>query len=298
MTQEDIDRFERERPDLVALAYRMLGERAAAEDIVQEAWLRWAGSARRDVREPAAWLRRTTARLAIDALRSARARREVYVGPWLPEPLVSADTDTPDTVFARAEACGLALLWAMERLSPEERCALVLREAFDADYGEISKVLNKTAPACRQLVSRASRRVRETAVRQQASDAEIDDLLTRFATAAVSGERHEVLRLLAPDAVAVTDGGGKARAALRVLSGASEIAQVACSVAPGAGEDGPLSRLRANAQPALGILTGGTQDMILTVRPARNDRIGWIYVMRNPDKLPARKAGDDAPALR
>ena len=157
MTAADI--FEAQRPALMALCYRMLGERAAAEDAVQETWLRWSAADQGAVRVPAAWLRTAATRIAIDALRRAQARREHYVGPWLPEPILSAEDGTVETRYAQAQECELALLWLMEVLRPAERAAFILREAFDAPYAEISRTLGRSEAACRQLVSRAHRHI-------------------------------------------------------------------------------------------------------------------------------------------
>ena len=175
--------FEAERPRLIALCYRMLGERAAAEDAVQDTWLRWAEAAPDDIAAPAAWLTRVATRISMDALRSARARRERYVGPWLPEPLVTTTEQPVEDQFVQAQECGLAMLWAMERLDPVERVALILREAFDADYAEVAEVLGKSEAACRQLVSRARKRVAGVA-RFAPARAQVEAVMGRFYAAA------------------------------------------------------------------------------------------------------------------
>lgn len=286
MRQADAELFEMQRPALMALAYRMLGERAEAQDIVQETWLRWEGADRAQVRDAPAWLRSTAARIAIDVLRSARKRREVYVGPWLPEPLVETEAGGPEEAFALAQECELALLWAMERLSAEERAAFILKEAFDVGYGELAETLGKSEAACRQLVSRAAKRVRQDTPRFEASTDETADLLARFAQAAAARDRQAVIDLLAPDVVAISDGGGKARAALRPLHGPEEVAQVLLRIAEKMGPDTRVTLGRANGSPAAMILDGGTNDMITVVAPDDSGLIKWIYVMRNPDKLP------------
>ena len=286
MNRDDTQIFERQRPSLISLAYRMLGERSEAEDVVQEAWLRWSGADRTEVQNPAAWLRRVTTNIAVDALRSARRRREVYVGPWLPEPLMDDVETGPDTSFALAQECELALLWAMERLSERERAAFILREVFDADYAELAETLQTSEANCRKLVSRAAKRVRQQAPRFDAPQAEAADLLQRFATAAAARDRATVLELLAPDAVAISDGGGKARAALRVLNGREEVAQVLLAVAEKLEDPADIRFGSANGAPAFYILTGGDNDLICTIAPDETGRVAWIYVMRNPDKLP------------
>ncbi|MEO0982540.1 MAG: RNA polymerase sigma factor SigJ [Pseudomonadota bacterium] len=282
------DAFERERPRLTALAYRMLGERAGAEDVVQDTWLRWAREDRAGVADPGAWLRRAATRLAIDALRSARARREDYVGPWLPEPLLVQEG--PETAFGLAQEARLALVWAMERLGPEERAAFILKDAFDADYGEIAEILGKSEPACRQIVSRARARLKDGAPRFDAAEAEVAGLLGRFVEAAASADRAAALALFAPDVVAVSDGGGKARAALRVLEGPEDVVTVLFAVMGKTGGLPNVRPVRANGAPALALLDGSEQEMVATLAPDADGRIAWLYVMRNPDKLAAARA--------
>jgi len=285
MTHPDLNPFEAARPHLINLAYRMLGERAAAEDVVQEVWLRWS-RAGQDVAHPGAWLRQVTARLSVDALRSARHRRETYVGPWLPEPLIREhDHADGEAHLSLAQDCQLALLWAMERLSPEERAAFLLRRVFDADYAEIADTLAKSEAACRQMVSRAAQRLREARPRFAPDPEGARDLLTRFAQAAMAQDHAAVLALLAPDVTAISDGGGKARAALRPLHGADEVAQVILAVASRRGSFSPRIVL-ANGAPALAILEGGEDDVLYSLAIDEKGRINWIYVMRNPDKLP------------
>lgn len=287
-----IEAFEACRPRLTALAYRMLGERMAAEDVVQDAWLRWQGVDHAGIRSAEAWLTTATTRLAIDALRQAKARRETYVGPWLPEPLL----DDPATDFtARIETsqqAELALMWAMEFLTPDERAAFILREAFDAEYGAIAEALGRSEAACRQLVSRARRKTGEGPARTGAGREAVMTLLIQLLEANASGDLDRIAELLAEDVVAISDGGGKASAALRPLYGVAETAQVMHALATRklAGVD-PLL-LTVNGQPAVAVLEGGELDFISTVVPSRADpsRIGWIYTMRNPDKLPPRPA--------
>ncbi|MEQ9146079.1 MAG: RNA polymerase sigma factor SigJ [Parvibaculaceae bacterium] len=282
--------FERERGRLMALAYRMLGERAAAEDVVQNAWLKWSAADRTEIRTPAAWLTTVTTRLAIDTLKSARHAREIYVGVWLPEPVLDdpeRGPDTPEEILARTETVELALLWAMERLSPDERAAFILREAFDMDYPDIAETLEKSEAACRQLVARAKKRVNEKSPRFNAPATEVTDLLTRFMQAVVAGNKTEVLSLLAPGALAFSDGGGKARAALRPLVGADDIANVFLSIVA---RNAALQKPRwvnANGKPALASLQGRESDILVTLAPDGEGRIAWIYMMRNPDKLAA-----------
>jgi len=284
--------FLQERGRLMSLAYRMLGERAAAEDVVQNAWLRWSSIDQQTIDTPAAWLTTITTRLAIDSLRKARRDRETYVGVWLPEPILSDPTTsqatpTPEDILQKTQEVELALLWAMERLAPEERAAFILREAFDTDYVDIAKTLHKTETACRQLLTRARKRIAENAPKFNAPSQEVTDLLSRFMAAVSTQNKDEILSLLAPDALALSDGGGNVRAALRPLIGAQEIAQVFLSIM----ERNPAARtaqfVLANGQPAIASLQGTEADLIVTLVPNEQGRIGWIYIMRNPTKLAA-----------
>ncbi|MEL6826209.1 MAG: RNA polymerase sigma factor SigJ [Pseudomonadota bacterium] len=279
--------FEAERQNLTSLCYRMLGDRADAEDAVQDTWLRWMQADHGNVANPAAWLRRAATNIAIDALRSARQRRETYVGPWLPEPLLQSDIG-PEHDFELAQECELALLWAMERLGEEERAAFILREAFDAGYDEISATLLKSVPACRQLVSRAHKRLQEGGPRFDATAQEVQDLIARF-FAAVSAEDFEsARRLFAPNAVAISDGGRKARAARRILVGPDDIVHVLAAVWRRAAQEDnwTLEPCVSNGKPGMVRRVNGGIDFIMTLAPAPSGDVGWLYVMRNPDKLP------------
>jgi len=283
--------FEAERAGLTALCYRMLGERAGAEDAVQDTWLRWERADHSSIENPRAWLRRTATRIAIDALRSARARRETYPGPWLPEPLVESDSLSIEESFALAQECELALLWAMERLSETERAAFILREAFDAGYDEIAAATGKSEAACRQLVSRAHKRLQESGPRFDAAPEEVSSLLQRFMSAAAAQDHETALSLFSPTAVAYSDGGKKARAALRPLNGPADIVQVLFAVTAKAArlaETAPwrLELGHANGAPAIVRRVNGQVDFVITLAPGADGRIAWLYIMRNPDKLP------------
>ena len=283
----ELDPFERERPRLLAIAYRMLGERMAAEDVVQDAWLRWNGAGQDGIANVQAWLTATTTRLAIDALRKARVRREAYPGPWLPEPWRDALPADPSVRVERVQQADLALLWVMETLKPDERAAFILHDAFDSPYGEIAAILEKSEMACRQLVSRARRKTGAPPARARPVPEAVMGLMSRMMTAYARGDLAAIAALLADDVVAVSDGGGKARAALRVLTGAKETAHVMHALATRK----PPARLPdlvwVNGAPALAILDGSPDDVLLTLVPSETvpDRIGWLYVLRNPDKL-------------
>ncbi len=282
-----VEIFEAQRSRLISLCYRMLGERDRAEDAVQDTWLRWAAADQGRIEDPAAWLRRVATNIALDTLRAARRQREVYVGPWLPEPLFAAEAPEVPHPFELAQECELALVWAMERLSANERAAFILREAFDASYAEIATTLNATEAACRQLVSRSQKKLQETGPRFDATAEEIADLSQRFFMAIQMEEYDKALDLLAPDAVALSDGGAKARAARRPLIGPQEILQVLRALQDKSRhEPGWSMRVgRVNAKPALLRYRFDQLDSVTALIPGPDGRIAWIYIMRNPDKL-------------
>lgn len=287
--------FQAERPRLIAIAYRMLGERAGAEDVVQEVWLRWSGAGHDAIANAQAWLTATTTRLAIDALRKARVRREAYTGPWLPEPWLEDPAGDLVARIETAQQAELALLWAMESLTPRERAAFILHEAFDTGYGQIAEILGTSEVACRKLVSRARRKTQEGPSRPQSSSDEIMTLLSAIMTAYAQGDLGRIAALLAEDVVAISDGGGRRRAALRPLLGVAETAQVMHALATRKPPSRAPDLMWVNGCPAIGILDGTEEDFLMTITPSAGDRsrIGWMYVMRNPDKLMRRAVTGD-----
>src|ERR1700761_6824392 len=212
MDRKLVEAFEAQRGRLTRLAYRMLGSVTEAEDVVQDAWLRWT-RAGEDVQDPAAWLVRATTRLCIDRLRAPRAERGAYRGPWLPEPLIEPFAEDP---VERAEDVSVAFLLALERLSPLERAVFLLHDVFDEDYAAVAETLDRSEPAVRQLASRAREHVRAARPRFSVSQEEATRLATAFAAASASGDMASLANLLAEDAILVSDGGGKRKAALRV----------------------------------------------------------------------------------
>ena len=205
---------------LRALAYRMLGQRAEAEDLVQDVWLRWQDSERTSIAQPEAWLVTTATRLAIDRLRRLRVEREHYAGFWLPEPLVQPWTEaapSAEELLEQAHDVSTALLFVLEQLTPEERAAFLLREVFDADYAEVAQALGRSEAACRQLVHRARAHVKAGRPRFEAPAQAHAELLRRFAQAARGGDLAQIQALFAPDAALISDGGGKVASFGRVL---------------------------------------------------------------------------------
>jgi RNA polymerase sigma-70 factor (ECF subfamily) len=222
------EEFEQHRDHLIGVAYRMLGIRAEAEDAVQEAYLRFAGTDRTTIRDARGWLTTTTGRICLDVLRSARVRREAYVGPWLPEPIVErlpATTPDPAALAEQTEAVSLALLVVLESLTPEQRVAFVLHDVFTVPFDEIATVLGTTAPAARQLATRARRAVAEGRPRHTATPAEQRIVVDAFLAATRNGDIDGLLAVLAPDVVAIGDGGGVVPAGRKPVEGAVTVAR-------------------------------------------------------------------------
>lgn len=283
------EHFEEHRSMLLGVAYRMLGRAADAEDVVQEAWLRWTAEDRTEVREPRAFLVRITTRLAIDRLRQAQARRESYVGPWLPEPVVTDFGPTaPDTAERAllADSVSLAVLVVLESLSPLERAVFVLREAFGFPYAEIATALDRSEAAVRQLAGRARRHVEEGKPRYDVDPTERRDLTERFLAAAAGGDLGGLLALLAPDVRLVGDSGGKSKAPLRIIESADKVGRFLHATAQGADEIFEFRFLELNGAPALLALVDGRPDSVFQIE-VLDGRVQCVYIIRNPDKLQA-----------
>ncbi|MFE5009375.1 RNA polymerase sigma-70 factor [Streptomyces sp. NPDC056696] len=279
--------FEEHRPVLMGVAYRMLGRVADAEDVVQDAWLRWAQADRDEVREPRAYLVRVATRLAIDRLRQAQVRREAYVGPWLPEPLITDFGPTaPDTAEAAvlAESVSLAVLVVLESLSPLERAVFVLREAFGFPFAEIATMLDRSESAVRQLAGRARKHVDERRPRFDVDPAERRDLTERFLAAATGGDLEGLMTLLAPDARLVGDSGGKSKAPLRVIESADKVGRFLLGAAKSGGTGFTFRIVELNAGPAVLALVDGKPDSVFQVDVA-DGHVQCVYIVRNPDKL-------------
>ncbi|MFB9435498.1 RNA polymerase sigma-70 factor [Streptomyces showdoensis] len=281
------DLFEEHRPMLTGVAYRMLGRAADAEDVVQEAWLRWSADDRSEVREPRAFLVRITTRLAIDRLRQVQSRRESYVGPWLPEPIVTDfGPSVPDTAERAllSDSVSLALLVVLESLSPLERAVFVLREAFGFPFAEIAATLDRSEAAVRQLAGRARRHVDEGRPRYDVDPVQRRDLTERFLAAASSGDLEGLLTLLAPDVRLVGDSGGKSKAPLRVMETADKIGRFLVAISQGTDDSFGVRFAEVNGGPALVALVDGKVDSVFQI-DIRDGRIACVYILRNPDKL-------------
>lgn len=281
--------FERHRPRLLGLGYRMLGSLAEAEDVVQEAYLRWHHTPRAEVRDPLAWLTATVTRLAIDELRRQRTRRESYVGPWLPEPLVTAPASAPDDAeqqLGLADDLSVAFLLMLERLGPEERAALLLHDVFEAGYPDIAATLGKSPAAARQLVSRARRRVAADRQRYPVTAEARRDLVQRFQQAMAARDDAELLKLFAEDAELLSDGGGKALAALRPIYGGAKIVRFFLGVSRGYDmATVTLHDCLINGAPGFVARAGDGALLGTFAFESSGGQVQRVYVVRNPDKL-------------
>lgn len=291
---------------LRALAYRLLGSTADAEDVVQDAWLRWSAVDEREVAHAGAYLSRLVTHLCLDRMQAAAARRELYVGTWLPEPLLDDDrhfapVPGPEQQAEFAEAVSVAFLLALDRLGPLERAAFLLHDVFDLDFAEVAAHVDRSEAACRQLVSRARRHVRDAARGSPAPAPAPLHLAEAFMQALQTRDASALARVLAHDVVMLSDGGGKATAVPRPLHGAPRVAQVFAGFArlPEA-QAWRLLPARINGLPGLVVLDGADGDRVVqtfTFAPDAADatRIAAVYVQRNPDKLgSARRWWGDA----
>ena len=285
-TRSDV--FASTRPLLFAIAYRMLGSVTDAEDLVQDAYLRWLEAPERDVRAPRAYLATIVTRLAINHMQSARTRRETYVGPWLPEPLMTEHAPDASEPLELAESLSMAFLRMLERLSPTERAVLLLHDVFEFDYSEIARIVDKSEVNCRQLLTRAKKHIGEPRVRFDVDPAQGDRLLHRFIEATRAGDIDGLVGVLAEDITLWGDGGGKVTgAALRPVHGAGSVAKFVVQRArSGASPENTLRPTRINGQPGFVIYRDG-QPLAALVLDVRDERIHNIYAIANPDKLHA-----------
>jgi RNA polymerase sigma-70 factor (ECF subfamily) len=272
------------RPLMLSIAYRLVGSVSEAEDIVQDAFLRLhrAGDPAQ-VDSPKAYLSTITTRLAIDHLRSARVRRETYMGPWLPEPILEDPLPDAERSVAMAESLSMAFLVLLESLSPVERAVFLLREVFDYDYDEIARIVEKSEDNCRQLAARARRRIDEGKPRFEADRKHSEELVQRFLKACTTGDATHLTQLLAKDVVVYTDGGGKVVAATRPIHGSDRVARFLLGIAR-QGKDLDVRLAEINGQPGYLVTEGGHLDNVVVLDIA-DGLVKAIRVVRNPDKL-------------
>ena len=275
--------FEELRPLLRSIAYRMLGSVADAEDVVQEAYLRWRGAA--DVRDAKAYLSTTVTRLSIDHLRSARVRRERYVGPWLPEPLLGTEPDASEAAEI-SDSLSMAFLLVLENLTPTERAAFLLREVFDYPYEAVAETLGTSEANARQLVHRAKERMRERRTRFEADRVKQRELLGLFLAACARGEVEPLIEMLAEDAVLYSDGGGVVTAARVPIHGPRRIATFLTRITRGVPPDVEWHAEDVNGQLGMVARRDGRPWTVLTADVA-DGRLQTIYIVVNPEKLAA-----------
>jgi RNA polymerase sigma-70 factor (ECF subfamily) len=282
--RDSIKIFDQYRQRLFGLAYRMLGTRDDAEDIVQETYIRWHNADRGAIKSAEAWLVTAATRLSIDRLRKASRDRQSYIGPWLPEPIMISPEPSPQENAELASDLSLAFMVLLERLSPTERAVFLLHDVFDCDYTEIARILDRSEAAIRQMNHRARERVRTDRVRYQANDAERVRLMKNFVAASVAGDTQQVISLLAPDVTLTSDGGGKVSAARKIVTGAKRVGRVFYKT-------GPLHRERVknyvidvNGEKGVLTLFDG-EPAAITTFDIVDGQISGIYRVMNPEKL-------------
>jgi RNA polymerase sigma-70 factor, ECF subfamily len=274
------DVFVAHRNLLFTVAYEMLGSAADAEDVLQETWLRWVDVDRSEVRDERAYLVRIATRLALNRMRTNARRREAYVGPWLPEPLLTAPDVAEDVELA--DSVSLAMLTLLETLGPTERAVFVLREVFDFGYDEIAAAVDKTPAAVRQIAHRARTHVAERQPRSPATRSERERVMQTFLSAAATGDIQSLMDVLAPDVVLVTDGGGFKKAALRPILGRDKVLRFLTAVTEGI--DAVADVVVVNGAPALRLVVGGELDTVASM-VVEDGLVTGLYLVRNPAKL-------------
>jgi RNA polymerase sigma-70 factor (ECF subfamily) len=273
--------FNEYQPLLFSIAYRMLGTVMDAEDIVQEVFLRWSRASQGEIEKPRAWLSAVTTRLCIDQLRSARVKREEYIGPWLPEPLMMESPPDP-TILAESLSTGFLVL--LENLNPVERAVYLLREVFDYEYAEITSIVEKSEANCRQLVSRAKKYLRERRPRFEPDPEEGQRLTQQFMQTVLDGDMNGLLDMLADDIVVYSDGGGKAFAAKIPVVGAEKVARFFFGIARNVPESFEYKRALVNNLPGMVLFVNGAPQSVWAFFFDQG-RLRNVYAVSNPDKL-------------
>jgi RNA polymerase sigma-70 factor (ECF subfamily) len=277
--------FNEHRSLLFSIAYRMVGSVADAEDVLQDAFIRWQQASHDEIRSPKAFLVTIVSRLCINHLQTARVQREEYVGQWLPEPVVTDPASDPAVTLLADESLSMAFLVLLERLSPVERAVFVLREVFDYDYAEIAEALGRSEANCRQILRRAKEHVHAARPRFTASAREQSDLLARFVQATTEGDLDGLVALLASDVELHTDGGGKARALPNLIHGATNVARaILGGMRKFAPQNQVMRLVEINGEPGFVSYVNGQPASALVLH-AGDDHIQAIYVINNPSKL-------------
>jgi RNA polymerase sigma-70 factor, ECF subfamily len=282
--------FTADRPRLVGLAYRILGSRADAEDVVQDAWIRFQRADPASIDRPEAWLTTVVSRLALDQLKSARHRRETYVGPWLPEPVRTPSFDDPSELAAMSDTLTTGFLQVLESLGPVERVVFLLADVFRVPHDQIATVVDRTPEATRQIASRARRKVRDGRTPRQDPDPEASRVVDQLVSALIDGDLHAVVRLVADDAVLVSDGGAATHAARRPVVGVDRVARFLVNLVKRfvahADAGLRLDRGHINAEPGL-VVWFGDQPFVAATFTVHEGRVERLHLVRNPEKLAA-----------
>ncbi|MGH1351873.1 MAG: sigma-70 family RNA polymerase sigma factor [Methyloligellaceae bacterium] len=289
MVQEHIKIFEKYRPDLMGLAYRMTGSVTDAEDMVQDTWLRWQGIESSGVENPRAFLHKIITRLCLDRAKSARIRKETYVGPWLPEPIqdlsMVANDITPDKEVELADELSFALLLVLERLSPPERAAFILHDVFDYSFKEISETLDRSPDACRKLASRARSSINDKRPAPNVDESIFQNFVMKFQTTIQTGDVSGIADLLAEDAVMYSDGGGKKSAALNPIFGRDKILRFTVGIVTKFGKPASVDVIKVNGCPALKMIEEDGTVVTLSIDCDASGIVQTVYIQRNSDKL-------------
>ena len=284
VAEQQADVFTEHRSLLFSIAYRMLGSVMDAEDAVQETYLRWQRASPDEVRSPKSYLSTVVTRLCIDHLRSAKTQREQYIGPWLPEPLITEETADMDEHLALADSLSMAFLVLLERLAPVERAVFLLREVFDYGYPEIARIVDKSEANCRQMARRARQHLAEHRRRFHASPQQLGQIAQRFLQAATTGDVQSLLELLADDVTVWSDGGGKVAAALNPIEGAEKVARFFVGIVKKAPPTFSVRPAHVNGGPGF-LLYDGAQPYGVISADVADGKVCGIHIVVNPDKL-------------
>jgi RNA polymerase sigma-70 factor, ECF subfamily len=280
-----LDVFEAERPRLAGLAYRLLGSITDAEDVVQEAWIRWHAAEQASIENPAGWLTTVVSRLGLDRLRARQREREVYVGPWLPEPLISA-IDDPAEMSVTADSLTTAFLWMLERLSPEERLVMLLADVFGESLQSVADVVGKSHDATRQMAVRARRKMRTSDLRRPVGRADLLATAMAFSAAVANGDIDQVRALLTDDAMSLSDGGADRHAARRPVVGADRVARFFVNISRRLPADAAIEPAWVNQRPGMIISYAGVVQMVMAI-DALDGKVARVFSVLNPVKLAA-----------
>jgi RNA polymerase sigma-70 factor (ECF subfamily) len=282
--EEKLKIFDGHRQRLFGLAYRMLGSRAEAEEIVQDSYLRWHTSDFESIKNPEAWLVSATTRLAIDRLRKASRQRESYIGPWLPEPMMISTRPSPHEDAELASSLSTAFLLLLERLSPAERAVFLLHDIFDSSYSDIARIMEREEPAVRQMLHRARQRIQTDKPRFTADKSEHRSLVERFSRAAYTADEAALLELFSPDIAVLSDGGGKVTAARKVVRGLKKVIRIFTIALPPAADRLTWRHVEINGEPGIVEFIDG-EPFAANTFEVEQGRISRIYRIMNPEKL-------------